>query len=233
MKGQWLLLLDGRYPSRFNMQRDLDLFDAVRKGHIPGFLRIYNWDIPAVTVGHHGSQFRFHDPSLEIPIIKRPTGGGAVLHIDDITYSISAASGNVFGSTIMETYSLISDVFVRAFHRLGLDAMKSQGDTRFSEVCFARSGPMEITLYGKKVMGSAQLRKDGYFLQQGVIPLKTDRDLAARVFGPGYAEWIRSIRDTVKDFDEKAFIAYLIDGFSNITGITMPVFSDKAGHIYL
>ncbi len=223
MKDKWLLVLDSNYSSRLNMQRDMDLFGAVRKGQVPGFLRIYNWDVPAVTVGHHRRDFKCYDPVLDIPVIERPTGGGAVLHVDDITYSISTASNSAFGDNIMETYSTISGVFVNAFHKLGIEARQAAGDARFSKICFARSGPMEITLYGKKIMGSAQLRKDGFFLQQGVIPLKTDMNIAARVFGPGYVQGVSSIMNMVKDFDVAAFIGYLIKGFSDIPGVSFTV----------
>ena len=67
----WQFIVEGKCPSRLNMERDLSLFDTVRRGHAPGFFRLYDWDEPAVTIGQHQKQFSVFDRSLKLPIISR------------------------------------------------------------------------------------------------------------------------------------------------------------------
>jgi lipoate-protein ligase A len=180
----WLFILDHRYPSGRNMERDLELFQEVKSGKIDGSLRIYNWDEPAVTIGYHQRQFKPHTKELDIRILRRPTGGGAVLHKDDITYSISAPLQGILASGILENYAAIARVFAHAFSRCGLDARIEGSDRNYAPICFSRTSPVELVVDGMKIMGSAQMRREGFFLQQGVIPLEVDRSLSMEVFGP-------------------------------------------------
>jgi len=213
----WRLIVDGRCPSESNMPRDLALFEEVARGSLSGCLRIYNWQTPALTIGCHQKGFISHDPGLEIPVYKRPTGGGAVLHIDDITYSLITPLKGRFASGITETYAVIAGVFAQALKTSGLDVRMGLSAPGFSEVCFARTAPVELRLDGVKLMGAAQLRRGGILLQQGVIPRRVDSDLLARTFGPGVR--VSGILDILPEFRVREFIANLKTGFQERIGL--------------
>jgi lipoate-protein ligase A len=214
-------IVDGRYPPEANMARDLQLLHAVAGGRIGGILRIYNWESPAITIGHHQKVFVPYDSSLDIPVIVRPTGGGAVLHVDDITYALISPIKGFFGSGLLETYTPISKAFAYALTKIGLDVDIKEGGACFSRLCFARKAPMDVTLYGKKLMGSAQLRTRGCLLQQGVIPISVDKTLITRAFGPGALSWAISIREVVPLFDMNTFICHLREGFSTVLDVRL------------
>jgi len=153
----WQFIVEGKCPSRLNMERDLSLFETVRRGHAPGFFRLYNWDEPAVTIGHHQKQFTLFDKRLKLPIISRPTGGGAVLHWNDLTYSLGVPETGPFSLGINESYIRISRLFCSALQKCGLDVRMEGETSRFSPVCFTRSAPVELVCSGRKIMGLALL----------------------------------------------------------------------------
>lgn len=214
-------IVDGRLRPEANMARDLQLLHAVAGGRTNGILRIYNWESPAITIGHHQKTFVPYDSSLDIPVIVRPTGGGAVLHVDDITYALITPIKSFFGSGLIETYTLISKVFAYALTKIGLDVDIKEGGACFSRLCFARKAPMDVTLYGKKLMGSAQLRTRGCLLQQGVIPISVDKTLITRAFGSDALSWATSIRQGMPSFDMDAFIHHLRDAFFSVLDVRL------------
>lgn len=204
----WRLILDGRYSSRENMGRDLALFEAVRNGAMDGCLRIYNWDIPAITIGYHQKAFIPYDRTLDLPVLKRPTGGGAVLHIDDITYCICAPQKGALAGGIRESYGLIAQSFARALQRCGVPVCMDGADEGYAPVCFARTATVELKLAGAKLMGAAQARREGFLIQQGVLPLRSDSILYTRVFGP-QSPPPAAILAHVAAFDLDEFVAVL------------------------
>lgn len=214
----WRLILDGRYPSRENMERDLSLFDAVRRGVMDGCLRIYNWDTPAITVGYHQRAFVPYDRTLNLPILKRPTGGGAVLHIDDVTYSICAPQKGALAGGIRESYGLITQSFARALRHCGVSVSMDGADEGYDPVCFARTAAVELRLAGAKLMGAAQARREGCLIQQGVLPLRSDSTLYTRVFGP-QSPPPAAILAHVKRFDLDEFVAVLRADLSEVMDI--------------
>lgn len=217
---QWHLILEGRCPSRLNMATDLALFKSVLEGNHQGAIRIYNWDEPAVTAGFHQSGFTPCDPTLCIPVVKRPTGGGAVLHSDDITFCIAAPESGPF-SGILGTCRQVSSIFRSALIKCGLDAEMQGDNPGFSPVCFMRSSPVELCLQGEKIMGLALLRKNGHILVQGVMPLTIDEKLSLRVFGAGNVPGFRGIHDHSPRFSRDEFIGHLLGAFSSLTGISL------------
>lgn len=201
----WLFISDGRHPSEMNMERDKALFEKVIKREIPGALRFYDWDRTAVTTGFHQKEFRFYDADLEIPVLMRPTGGGAVLHSNDITFSVSAPMEGLFEGDVMQTYGTVAGIFLKAFRACGLEAEIRTKKSGFSDVCFERTAQLELQYMGRKIMGAAQVRKRGFFLLQGVIPLSVDHGLYGRVFGPK-ARPPAGIYEMLPEFPAKSFI---------------------------
>ena len=216
----WLFLHEPACPPSLAMARDLALFGAVRQRSIPGFLRVYNWSEPAVTVGHSQNSFSFHDSDLALPLLRRPTGGGAVLHVDDITFSISTPLGAAVPAGVLECSGLISKVFACALRQCGLETALRGGGHEFSPVCFARPSPVELVSGTGKVMGLALARRSGTVLAQGVIPLRVDRDLTRRVFGPGVLPECRGIVETCPDFALETFLAGLQESLAVHLGVS-------------
>ena len=176
----------------FNMALDEALLDSACKGESPPTLRLYGWSEPAVSIGRHQ---RASDVDLafcrerSIPVVRRPTGGRAILHGLELTYSFSAhlpLPG--FGRSVLDSYGTLSRAFMHAFRSLGLAALngsrrkKGPGPDGANPLCFASASYGEISIGGKKIIGSAQRRCPYGFLQQGSIPLALDRETMSSVF---------------------------------------------------
>jgi lipoate-protein ligase A len=209
----WQFLYDGRCPARSTIQKDINLFKEVRRGTVPGAFRIYNWSEPALTIGFHQKSFVFFDETLSIPIVKRPTGGGAVLHFDDITFSISAPARGALSGTILETSRNVTALFQESLKGCGLNTHIQDMGHQYSPICFARPSPVELMIGENKLMGIALAKKGGFILIQGVIPLRVDHVLSERVFGKGAQQPMKGIFDYKSDFSEKLFFNSLCKGF--------------------
>jgi lipoate-protein ligase A len=123
-------------------------------------LRIYGWSKPCISIGYFQST---DEVDLEkckeqnVDVVRRITGGGAVFHDMEVTYSFVTRK---FSQKIMESYEEISEIVIVALKKLGLDA-------KFSPL-------NDVTVNGKKVCGNAQTRKNNALLQHGTILLKVD-----------------------------------------------------------
>ncbi len=176
----------------FNMALDEALLDSACAGESPPTLRLYGWHEPSVSLGRH-QRAADVDMALckerSIPIVRRPTGGRAILHGLELTYSFSAHLPlEGFGRSVLDSYGTLSRAFMYAFKRLGLAALmvsrrkKGPGPDGPNPLCFASASYGEISVRGKKIIGSAQRRCPDGFLQQGSIPLELDRKSMGRVF---------------------------------------------------
>jgi len=165
------------------MERDASLL----AGHHPGddpILRLYRWVPAAVTVGYNQDFSAFDETGIlaaGYDLVRRPTGGRAILHADELTYAVIGTSpGPVFGASLHETYMKINQALLAFLADLGLVAGISEGESREEArglVCFRSAGRHEISVAGRKVIGSAQRRTGGVFLQHGSI-----------LAGPGHLE---------------------------------------------
>jgi lipoate-protein ligase A len=165
------------------MERDASLL----AGHHPGddpILRLYRWVPAAVTVGYNQDFSAFDETGIlaaGYDLVRRPTGGRAILHADELTYAVIGTSpGPVFGASLHETYMKINQALLTFLADLGLVADISEGESREEArglVCFRSAGRHEISVAGRKVIGSAQRRTGGVFLQHGSI-----------LAGPGHLE---------------------------------------------
>jgi lipoyl(octanoyl) transferase len=167
--------LDGALTGAVNMQRDSDLLAAHQPGDDP-VLRLYRWQPAAVTIGYNQDFGNFNREAIEsggFGLVKRPTGGRAIFHADELTYSVTGSSpGPLFGNSLHDSYLKINEALLLFLNRLGLAAEVSGGETRDSMrslVCFKSAGKHEIRVGGRKLVGSAQRRTRGVFLQHGSI----------------------------------------------------------------
>jgi lipoate-protein ligase A len=189
------LLLDRDHPGGLNMAVDQVLGEAAagREGEV--FLRFYGWEPPTVTIGYHQPLADLNLEALArdgIGWVRRMTGGGGVLHWNEITYAI-AVSFSAGGDTSRgDLFGFCAGLLARLYRTLGIEtAARAPGPyTPFAD-CFAAPGAYELVevTTGKKIAGSASALKRGYFLQHGSLPLddtrlRIDRYLAAPAPSP-------------------------------------------------
>ena len=166
-----------------NMAVDSAIADAVRAERQLPTLRLYGWNPFCLSLGY-GQRMREADvAALEErgwDLVRRPTGGKAILHGDELTYSLCLPLDHPLASgDVVESYRRISVGLLNALHCLGLSATAqhqgaSAGQSAAGAVCFELSSHYEITCDGRKLIGSAQLRRKGVMLQHGTIPLRGD-----------------------------------------------------------
>lgn len=170
-----LVIDDGPGDGARNMERDRALLAAHRPGQDP-VLRIYRWQPPALSIGYNQAESAFDDEAVAaagLDIVRRPTGGRAILHADELTYAVVGTSpGPVFGATLHETYMTINGFLVDFLRGQGAEVEISEGESRAEAtgaVCFKSAGRHEIAVAGRKLVGSAQRRSGDCFLQHGSI----------------------------------------------------------------
>jgi len=169
-----------------NMAIDEALLRFRLAGESPPTVRFFGWAPPAVSLGYGQALDDAIDLTacvrLGIGLVRRPTGGSALLHEApgaELTYSVAARGGDFAGADdLLETYRVIATGLAAGLRRLGAAAevvpLVRQRRSPTPTFCFARTGSYEIAAGGKKLIGSAQRRQGGGFLQHGSLLLDAD-----------------------------------------------------------
>jgi lipoyl(octanoyl) transferase len=173
----WRLLNTGSLSGAFNMAVDQALLKLHVRGLSPPTLRFYQWQPPAISIGHF-QPLQTVDlslcSSLGIDVVRRPTGGRAVLHQNELTYSLVAGTGEGIPFSLPKAYGLICQGLLAGFRLIGIKA--EMGQERLTgappELCFLRSSISDIVCQGKKFVGSAQMWSGSSLLQHGSIILQ-------------------------------------------------------------
>jgi lipoate-protein ligase A len=178
----WRLVLSSAADGPTNMAVDEAILQAVAAGHSPATLRFYGWQPPCLSLGvaqpcAEADLARL--AALGWDMVRRPTGGRAILHTDEFTYSIIAPRRDPrVAGTVVESYRRLSQGLLAGLQFLGLlaEARSNSAPRRrgTGPVCFEVPSGYEITTGGKKLVGSAQARKQGVILQHGTLPLTGD-----------------------------------------------------------
>ncbi len=177
---QWRLIYDKPAIGKWNMAVDETIMEAVGAGQVPATLRFYGWAPPCLSIGYGQ---RCADVDLDQTrrlgwdVVRRPTGGRAILHTDEMTYSLSlAADDDLAAGTVVESYQRISTALLTGLTGLGTqpEADKRAERVEIGAVCFETPSHYEITVNGRKLVGSAQLRRRNAILQHGSLPLSGD-----------------------------------------------------------
>jgi len=173
--GRLLVIRDGARPGAENMAADADLL-ARRAPGDPPVLRLYRWSPPAVSYGYHQALEDFDRAVIDgrgWGLVRRPTGGRAILHAQELTYAIVGDAPSArFGADLHAAYTAINGALTEFLRRLGLTPDISQGESLAAArgaVCFQSAGRHEVTVGGRKLIGSAQRRHPDRFLQHGSI----------------------------------------------------------------
>jgi len=168
------------------MALDLHFLEkTISQAEILFTIRFYHWKGNWISLGYHQKSIPSHwEKLLEdgiIKIVRRPSGGGAVLHSGGITYALT------FKKTSYKnfSYDLVNNWLIKSFKELGLGLERGHlKKSIIKENCFGSSYVSDLVdQYGYKRIGSAQYRKKGAFLQHGEIQLKPQRELWIKLFG--------------------------------------------------
>ena len=172
------------------MATDEALLKSVQQGLASVTVRFYRWEPATVSLGYFQPAEDVDREAigrLGLGLVRRPTGGRAILHDDELTYSIVAPGEEIPGGrSIGRSYLSISEALMRGLEILGIDArVGDEKATRDNSpaICFALSTRADLTAAGQKVIGSAQMRREGFILQHGSIPVALDLEKHAAVFG--------------------------------------------------
>lgn len=197
MKLPWGFRIDPPQPGTVNMQVDRALLDqAEQEAEARTFLRFYRWDVATVSIGYHQQPERALDleycSANRIPVVRRPTGGRAVLHDCELTYAVVSNDDRFFPlQTLDQTYLVIAGALQRGLNTIGICSNLAAGGREFGlpgrvnikHPCFASASRHELLVGGRKIAGSAQRRLKRSFLQHGSIPLELDLPAMARTLG--------------------------------------------------
>lgn len=191
MSQVWRFIQSGACSPAENMAMDEAILNAHSEGKVPPTLRFYRWDPATLSIGYFQKAEEEVDfqavKQHEVGFVRRPTGGRAVLHDQELTYSM-IVSENYPGMPkgVTEAYRVLSEGLLLGFRNLELDAkmvnLSSEEDkgkyaAAGSAACFDSPSWYELVVEGRKVAGSAQTRQKGVVLQHGSILLDLDIDL--------------------------------------------------------
>lgn len=173
---KWRLLDTVAMPASLNMAIDKALLEMHARNESPATLRFYQWSPPAVSLGYFQ---RRHSIDLAacrkagLDLVRRPTGGRAVLHLNDLTYSVVAGVEEGIPRSLPNAYRLLCEGLLAGFRLLGFEAESGQEKTRSSQsdICFMRTAIGDIVFLGKKFLGNAQTWTGSSMLQHGSITL--------------------------------------------------------------
>jgi len=182
----WQVRVDrtGRPGAEHMALDDALLHEADRTG--AAHLRLYRWDPPCLSFGRHEPALTRYDRSrieaLGLDVVRRPTGGRAVWHEHEVTYAVAAPIAR-FGS-LRDSYRAIHQRLAAALRRLGADATlapDAPAPGLGAGACFAAPVGGEVLVGGRKVIGSAQVRRGSAFLQHGSILLAGSQEVVSAV----------------------------------------------------
>ena len=191
MQETWSFLNSGSHDAATNMAIDEALLHFHSEGKIKPTIRFYQWNDPSLTVGH----FQNVDKTIDFQgvkkhgcdFVRRLTGGSAVLHDDELTYSIIVKEDHPkIPRSVNKAYYVLSQGLLEGYRNLGIDADFAIPERELlrkrSAVCFEKPAIYEMIVDGKKISGNAQTRKNGVLLQHGSVPMSFDINMLFDLF---------------------------------------------------
>ncbi|MDO8490890.1 MAG: biotin/lipoate A/B protein ligase family protein [Dehalococcoidia bacterium] len=235
----WRLILSGRASGSFNMALDEAIMQCFRKG-APPTLRLYGWSPACVSVGYFQSVDRDIDMEgcrrLGIDVVRRPTGGRAILHDDELTYSVAGSLDDPhLSGSVNQSYRKIAAAIAEGLSIMGVEVEEwgtAPGPWGRAETgaCFGAVWGHELSVGGRKLVASAQTRRGGVVLQHGSILLGVDLSGLASVLKTGdkrsMESTLRSRLTTLSELlgrrvDAKEAAAALQLGFERALGVAL------------
>ncbi len=236
----WRVLDFQRYNAFENMAIDEAIFRETVNKKKPPTIRFYGWQPAAVSIGY------FQDVQEEVniekcrengvDIVRRLSGGKAVAHSDEVTYSVIASDKEeLFPPDILGTYKIISNCIAYGLAYLGIKAVLAENgrtlsDTDFKSCCFSVPSRNELLVSGRKICGSAQFRTNSGFLQHGSLLMNFDPVETASFLLPKRSPvQLQKLKNSVaaineevaQPVNEKEICSSLKKGFSEVLGIKL------------
>ncbi len=215
----WRIISSPAADGAANMAIDEAILEAVRQGQSPPTLRLYTWKPACLSIGRFQRAGRSADfdalASRGYDFVRRPTGGRAVLHDNELTYAVIANADDLAavgdgintGAGVLHTYLALSRGLAAGMARMGISVVLAPRDAGGvaaggSAACFDSPSAYELTAAGRKIVGSAQVRRGSSFLQHGSIPLWMDFAAVEAVMGlpPGSGSELSRRVATVGEF---------------------------------
>lgn len=178
----WRLLTTTPDRGAWNMAVDEAILEHVERDEALPTLRLYAWDPPCLSLGRAQPFTDVDTTHLQEhgwDVVRRMTGGRAILHTDELTYSVTGTNKEpILAGALLESYNRLASALLTAVQGLGLMVEmkegKADGNGIPNPVCFEVPSTYEIMVGGKKLIGSAQARRKDGVLQHGSLPLSGD-----------------------------------------------------------
>ncbi len=199
-----------------NMQIDSDLLEhAILNNSYEPIFRLYGWSPMCVSLGRNQKGDFFKG---DIDVVRRLTGGRALLHDDEITYSCVIPINYIpEGQSIITSYKYISGILINFFSTLGvkLDYGENKKISTHYDYCMLLSTGADVCYKNKKLIGSAQYRKGGYILQHGSILYGYDKSLLEKLFNEKI-ENITTVKEVIPNISKQEYIVKLEEFIINL-----------------
>ena len=238
---EWRILPFERAAAAENMAIDEAVFRKNIRGESPPTLRFYGWRSPALSIGHFQDYRKEVDDEacrkFGVEVVRRPTGGKAVLHERELTYAVVAGSDtDFFPPDILKTYLVIGRCLAEGLAGVGIRAEMKEDGRRppggaLQSACFSFPSRYELLVGDRKICGSAQMRSQGAFLQHGSLltafdPLRTCEIMLPHRRLEKEADRLRNAVTSVAEqagpaLDEEGLRRALREGFERTLGIRL------------
>lgn len=202
----WRLILDQKHDGYYNMAVDEAILLGYESFRVPT-LRVYGWDEPFISLGYNQNPEDILNFSQKFPFVRRITGGSAILHHKELTYSIVCSRKDLgLPQAVKASYRIICSFLKRFYSQLGVEASFAndlefrdqkvkKGLGRYKNFCFSNWEHLDLLIAGKKIGGNAQRRRKDIIFQHGSIPQEIDPTYKAR------ATSLEEILDKSPSFD--------------------------------
>lgn len=232
----WRLLNSKSADGARNMSVDEAILASFAQNSSMPVLRLYGWDPPALSIGRF--QKSRDEIDLEschkdgVPLIRRITGGGALYHADELTYSMVCSPEQIPAAlSVKDSFRILTGFLINFYCRLGLNASYAVDTVSESErlgertsFCFAGKETYDILVNGSKIGGNAQRRMKNIIFQHGSIPIVNRTSIGLRYMKdqtPRLAEGATSLMECGIQVDADCLKRAMIDSFARQMGVSM------------
>src|SRR5574344_95397 len=227
------------YSGQKNMQIDSDIleFAISKKINYPIF-RLYGWNPSCVSLGRNQNDNHIDKDYCQlnnIDIVRRLTGGRGLLHDDELTYSfVCPVSYLKSGEKVVESYKEISGAIATGLKLCNIIAefsTEKKTDIKY-EYCMSLSTGADLCYEGKKIVGSAQFRKQGYILQHGSIIFSLNNEQIEKIFKEEpNSSHIATIKSTLPNLSKKTMCECLKKGVEKYFAIQLSSQNEEFWHL--
>ncbi len=191
------LMVDGPLTGGRNMSVDQVLLQSAAESGV-ATLRLYRWQPATLSLGYfqNWASRSQHSSSRPCPVVRRASGGGAIVHDQELTYSLALPSSNRWSSQNRDLFDVVHQTLIQSLEQLGVagcQVYQTQGkESRTAPfLCFLRRATGDVVLDGFKIIGSAQRRLENALLQHGSVLVQRSR----------FAPELPGVRDLVEGSD--------------------------------